>query len=139
MWIRNIPCLWSINLQVVRHWMYKAQLGPRHRMLFKIPIWNQELYIHASTSPSKKKESWNATLFFPCSLVEMESFCIPSTSTSAECNRNKPLRSTTCLKHFSTTSNCADSNIIMWEDFVRFKFRATIDKASIGFFVSNLY
>jgi hypothetical protein len=27
----------------------------------------------------------------------------------------------------------------MWEDFVRFKFRATIDKASIGFFVSNLY
>lgn len=86
--------------------MYKAQLGQRHRMLFKIPI-NQELYIHASTSLNKKRKSWNATLFFPCSLAEMASFCIPSTFISAECNRNKPLKSTTCLKHSFATSNCS--------------------------------
>jgi hypothetical protein len=124
-------------LQVVGCWMYKTQLGPRHRMLFKISIWNQELYIHASTSPSKKRESWNATLFFPCSLVEMASFYIPSTSTSAECNRNKPLRSTTCLKPLPQHPIVPNSNNIMWEDVVIFKFRATIYKASIGIFVNN--
>ncbi len=84
--------------------MYKAQPGQNIECCLQ--YLSTKSCIHSSTFPSRKRER-NATLFFPCSLAKVASFCIPSTSPSAECSSSKPLRSTACLRHSSATSNCA--------------------------------
>ncbi len=100
----NLTYAMSPVYELAGHWMYKAQPGQNIECCLQ--YLSTKSCIHSSTFPSRKRER-NATLFFPCSLAKVASFCIPSTSPSAECSSSKPLKSTACLRHSSATSNCA--------------------------------